>query len=75
MGIRVGMSEHERQADRVEAELDDMQKQGERVEREIEETRKDWEHKKHDSSVPGAAGAPERADGPEPEQQYPAKGD
>jgi hypothetical protein len=70
------MSEHEQHADRLERELDDMQKQSDRLGGQIEETRDDWERKQRDSSVPGASGDPERAEGdPPPEQQYPAKGD
>jgi hypothetical protein len=70
------MSEHEGHADRLERELDDMERQSERLGDDIEETRKDWERKKEDSSVPGAAPDRDAADdGPPPEQQYPAKGD
>ncbi len=46
------------------------------LEQEIDEAREDWERKKADSSVPGAAGDPDRAEeGPQPETSYPAKGD
>jgi hypothetical protein len=71
------MSEgHEEQADRLEHELEDMQERHDRVEGDIEDARKDWEAKKADPGVPGAAGNPKRAEGdPPPEQQYPAKGD
>jgi predicted nucleic acid-binding Zn-ribbon protein len=69
------MTEHEQHADRVEHELDDMQEQSERLGDDIAATREDWERKQRDSSVPGAAGDPEATEGPEPEQQYPAKGD
>jgi multidrug resistance efflux pump len=71
------MSEdYEQQAERAERELADMQRQGERVEAHIDETRKDWEQKKADPAVPGAAGDPERAEegGRHPETAYPAKG-
>ena len=68
------MSEHEEQADRAERELADMQKQSDRLGDDIEATRDDWERKQRDSSVPGAAGDPEKAEGdPPPEQQYPDK--
>jgi hypothetical protein len=68
------MNEHERRADEVERELDDMEHQAERLGDEIDETRENWEHKQRDPSVPGAAGDPERAEGePPPEQQYPDK--
>ena len=66
------MTEHEKQAERVERELADMEHQSERLEEEIEHTREDWERKQRDPSVPGAGGNPERAEGePPPEQQYP----
>jgi hypothetical protein len=59
-----------------ERELDDMQERSDRLEEEIEGVREDWERKKSDPSVPGAAGDPERADeGPQPETNYPSKGD
>ena len=62
--------------EKPERELEDMQKRADELEEEIEDVRKDWERKKGDSSVPGAAGDPERAEGgPEPETSYPAKGD
>jgi hypothetical protein len=72
----VAMSEHERHADRLERELDDMAEQTERLGDDIDETRKDWERKQQDSSVPGATGDSQAGDDePPPEQQYPAKGD
>ena len=70
------MSEHERQADRLEREVDDMQEQSDRLGQEIEDTRQDWERKKQDSKVPGAAGDPDRAEEePKPETDFPSKGD
>ena len=48
------MSEHRRQAEEVERELDDMSEQSERLEDEIGDARDDWESKKRDSGVPGA---------------------
>jgi chromosome segregation ATPase len=81
------MTEHDRQADELERELDDMERQADRLEDEISEARTDWERKQGDSSIPGAvdereAEGPEPAPGesrgddePPPEQQYPAKGD
>lgn len=65
------MSEHERQADRLERELDEMGEQSERLEREIDEARSDWERKKRDPDVPGAADDTEQSEGPE----APSKGD
>jgi hypothetical protein len=59
-----------------EREVDEMQKRTDRLEDEIDDVREDWERKKRDSHIPGAAGDPERADqGPQPETDYPAKGD
>lgn len=70
------MTEKDPRADELERELDEMEKRSERLEEEIGETREDWERKKRDPSVPGAAGDPERADDePPPEQRYPSKGD
>ena len=70
------MSEHDRQADRLERELDDMQEQSDRLGQEIEHTRDDWERKKRDSNVPGAAGDPDRAEEElPPEADYTSKGD
>jgi hypothetical protein len=66
------MSEHAEPERRVE----EMEERSERLEEDIAETREDWERKKRDSSVPGAAGDPERAEqGPQPETNYPSKGD
>ena len=62
--------------ERPERELDDMQERSDELEQEIDDAREDWERKKADSSVPGAAGDPERSEeGPQPETSYPAKGD
>jgi hypothetical protein len=67
---------HDEQADHLEHELEDMEDRNQRLVGAIENARKDWEAKKQDPDVPGAAGNPERAEGdPPPEQQYPAKGD
>jgi hypothetical protein len=62
--------------EREDPELQDMEKRSERLEREIHDVRDDWERKKSDSRVPGAAGDPEKAEeGPQPETSYPSKGD
>ena len=59
-----------------EREPDEMEERTDRLEEEISEARKDWERKKSDPSVPGAAGDPEKAEqGPKPETSYPSKGD
>jgi hypothetical protein len=68
------VNEHEEQADRAERELADMQEHADSLGDDIETTRDDWERKQRDSSVPGAEGDPEQAEGdPPPEQQYPDK--
>jgi hypothetical protein len=46
--------EHERQADELEAELDDMDERVDELGGDIKDTREDWERKKGDSGVPGA---------------------
>jgi hypothetical protein len=70
------MSEHDEQAEELEHELDDMERRTDRLEDEIGDVREDWERKKRDSGVPGAAGDPDRAEeGPQPETNYPSKGD
>jgi hypothetical protein len=62
--------------EKPERELRDMEERAERLEDDIENVREDWERKKADPSVPGAAGDPSKAeDGPEPETSYPSKGD
>lgn len=59
-----------------EREVEEMQERADKLEGEIDEVRKDWERKKADPSVPGAAGDPEKAEkGPQPETDYPSKGD
>jgi hypothetical protein len=70
------MSEHDERADKLEDELDDMERRTDRLENEIGDVREDWERKKRDSRIPGAAGDPDRAEkGPQPETNYPSKGD
>jgi len=68
------MTENDPQARELDKELDDMDERVENLEGEIKDTREDWERKKQDSSIPGAAGAPERADDDDaPEATYPTK--
>ena len=55
------MSEHEERADELEQEADDMEERAERLEDATGSAREDWERKKADPSVPGAAGDPESA--------------
>jgi predicted nucleic acid-binding Zn-ribbon protein len=70
------MTEDERHAEKLERELDDMEEQSRRLESEIDRTRQDWERKKHDSDVPGAAGDPDAAEEElPPEADYTTRGD
>jgi hypothetical protein len=63
-------------SEQPEREIDDMEERSDRLEDEIDDAREDWERKKSDPGVPGAAGDPEKAEGgPEPETNYPSKGD
>ena len=45
-----------------ERDVEEMQERSDRLEEQIEHTREDWERKKSDPGVPGAAGDPDRAD-------------
>ena len=66
------MSEHAE----PERDVEEMQERSDRLEERIENTREDWEQKKRDSSVPGAAGDPDRAEeGSEAGAEYPTKRD
>jgi hypothetical protein len=59
-----------------EREVEDMEERVSKLDDQIDEVREEWERKKADSSVPGAAGDPEKAEqGPQPETNYPSKGD
>jgi hypothetical protein len=49
-------------SEKPEREVEDMEERAERLEEEIDDAREDWERKKQDPSVPGAAGDPERAE-------------
>jgi hypothetical protein len=63
-------------SEKPEREVEEMQERSDRLEQEIDDTREDWERKQRDSSVPGAAGDPDSAgSGPQPETNYPSKGD
>ena len=68
--------EYEEKADAAERELADMEERADQLGDRIGEARDDWEAKKQDSKVPGAAGDPDRAEegGQHPETAYPAKG-
>ena len=68
--------DHEAKAQEAERELADLEQRSERVGEHIDDARGDWEAKKADPNVPGAAGDPEHAEegGRHPETAYPAKG-
>jgi hypothetical protein len=66
------MSQHEE----PEREVEDMERRSEQVGEDIEAAREDWERKKADDSIPGAAGMQERAEGGlPPEANYTTRGD
>lgn len=46
--------EHEKQARRLESEIDSLERESDRVGEHIENVRSDWEAKERDASVPGA---------------------
>jgi hypothetical protein len=60
----------------AERDLADLQQRADDLGEQIDDTRDDWESKKADPSVPGAAGDPRHAEqgGRHPETAYPAKG-
>ena len=68
------MEGHAEKADALEREAEEMEHRSSKLEDEIGDAREDWERKKADDRVPGAAGEPEAADSdPGPEAQYPTK--
>jgi predicted nucleic acid-binding Zn-ribbon protein len=68
------MSENDPRAEELERELEDMEERSEELDDEIDEAREDWERKKADPQVPGAAGDPESAQSDDqPEADYPTK--
>ena len=70
------MAGDEKPARDMERDLEQMEERSERLEEEIDAARDDWEDKKRDPSVPGAAGDPASAEGdPPPETDYPSRGD
>jgi hypothetical protein len=56
------MTEHPDPEPEPERELEEMDERSERLEDDVDSAREDWERKKRDPSVPGAAGDPEQAD-------------
>jgi hypothetical protein len=49
------MTEHDDRTREMQHDVDEMEEHSERLEDEIKEARDDWEQKKRDPSVPGAA--------------------
>ena len=61
---------------RAEERVDRLEERADALGEQIDDTRRDWEDKKHDSDVPGAAGDPDRAEGGlPPEANYTQRGD
>ena len=65
--------DHEAKADELERKLDEMDERSAKLGDEIGDAGEEWERRKADDKVPGAAGEPSQADGPEPEAEYPNK--
>ena len=63
------MSEHEDLIARGEQQADRLEERTDALGEQIEDTREDWEAKKGDPNVPGAAGAPEQAEGDLPPER------
>ena len=69
------MSEHTEHADRLEQDADHLAERSADLGEEISDVREDWEHKKRDPEVPGAAGNPEAAERElPPEANYTTRG-
>jgi hypothetical protein len=67
--------DHTAEADRLEHQADELEHRSERLDEEISDVREDWEAKKRDGSVPGAAGDPEAAEEDlPPEANYTSRG-
>ena len=54
--------DHEAKADELERELDDLQEHTDKLGDEIEDAGEQWERRKADDRVPGAAGEPSEDD-------------
>ena len=68
------MESHEELAAKAEAEADRLEERTDALGEQVEHAKQDWERKKADPAVPGAAGDPERAEaGPEKGARYPTK--
>ena len=55
--------DNERQQPRAEDQVDSLEERSDALGEQIDDVRADWEAKKHDPDVPGAAGDPDRAEG------------
>ena len=66
------MTEHEKQASRLERDADELEERSKRLGDEISDVRENWEAMRRDESVPGAP-APES--GLPPEANYTTSGD
>ena len=62
-GMRKGMPEESPRRPTPEDEVDRLEERADALGEDIDDTRRDWEAKKRDPDVPGAAGDPERAEG------------
>ena len=70
------MSEHEDLIARGEQQADSLEERTDALGEQIDDTREDWERKKADPNVPGAAGNPEAAEGDlPPERNVTQQGD
>ena len=63
------MSEHEDLIARTEQQADQLEERTDALGDQIEDTREDWERKKADPKVPGAAGDPKAAEGDLPPER------
>jgi phage shock protein A len=53
------MEEHEKLAEDLDADVEEMQAHADKLKEEIDETRDDWESKQQSEDVPGAQPPPE----------------
>jgi hypothetical protein len=66
-------TDHERLADRLARESEELERRARSLKREIDDTRSDWERKRADPKVPGAQPPDQPAgDGPAGEQRPPS---
>ena len=62
-GMRKDMPEESPRRPSPEDQVDRLEERADALGEDIDDTRRDWEAKKRDPDVPGAAGDPERAEG------------